>query len=152
MAKAVENTAMEIAGPIAERLGMYVVDTEFKKEGKEWFLRIYIDKENGVTIEDCEAFSRLFSDEIDKADPIEQNYCLEVSSPGADRVLKKEREFLYYIGREVEVKLYQAVNGQKEFTGILRGFQDKTAQIETADGLIQVQQSQAVYIRLAFAF
>lgn len=152
MAKEIENTVLNIAEPIAKQFDLYIVDVEFKKEGNDWYLRIFIDKENGVGIDDCENVSRAFSDAIDKLDPIEQNYCLEVSSPGADRKLKKEREFLYYIGREVEVKLYKAMDTVKEFTGVLKGYEDKKAYIEIGEKIVEIEQSQAVYIRLAFKF
>lgn len=152
MSKQIEQIVMSIAQPIAQDMGVYVVDIEFKKESKDWFLRIYIDKDGGVSIDDCEQLSRRFSDEIDKTDPIEQNYCLEVSSPGADRKLQKEREFLYYLGRNVDVKLYQAIDGNKKFSGVLKSFSDKTAVIDCGGKLMEVAQNQAVYIRLAFTF
>lgn len=150
MANSTENKVMALAEPIARAAGVDIIDIEFKKEGKDWFLRVYLDKEGGVSIDDCETVSRSLSDVLDAEDPIEQNYCLEVSSPGADRILKKEREFLYYIGRAVDVKLYKAADGKKEFSGTLAGYQDKTAQIVCDGQTIDVPLSEAAYIRLSF--
>ena len=150
MANKTEDIVLAMAEPIAADDGIYIVDVEFKKEAKQWFLRVYIDKEGGVSIDDCERVSRRLSDALDAADPIEQNYCLEVSSPGADRILKKEREFLYYIGREVDVKLYRATDGEKEFSGVLAGYQNKTATIEVKGQTREIPLSEAAYIRLSF--
>lgn len=152
MANQTEITVLEMTERIAKQFDVYVVDVEYKKEGKEWYLRIALDKEGGIGIDDCENVSRALSDELDEKDPIKEAYCLEVSSPGVDRKLKKEREFLYYLGREVDVKLYKAMDGKKEFRGILKGFADKTAQIEVDGQEISVTTAEAVYIRLAFDF
>lgn len=152
MANQTEITVLETAESIAEQYGAYVVDVEYKKEGKEWYLRVALDKEGGIGIDDCENVSRALSDALDESDPIKDPYCLEVTSPGVDRKLKKEREFLYYIGREVDVKLYKAQDGKKEFRGILKGFADKTAQIEVDEKVTAVNTAEAVYIRLAFDF
>ena len=150
MAKGIENEIMRIAEPVAQEMGYYLVDVEYKKEGSERFLRLYIDKDGGVGINDCEAYSRAVEVKIYEADPIEENYCLEVSSPGADRVLKTERDFNYYIGRDVEVKLYSSINGKKEFSGKLSGYKDSTALIEADGEIIKIPVKSAVYIRLEF--
>ena len=122
--------------PIAERLSLKIYDVEFVKEGEEYYLRVYIDKENGVTIDDCEAASRALSDELDKEDFISEAYILEVSSPGLGRTLKKERHYLNSLGQEVEIKTYKPVDGLKEFTGILKDYKDNTAVIETDAGVM----------------
>lgn len=152
MANQTEITVLAIAEDIAREYGAYVVDVEYKKEGKEWYLRVALDKEGGIGIDDCENVSRALSDVLDEKDPIKDPYCLEVTSPGVDRKLKKEREFLYYLGREVDVKLYKAMDGKKEFRGILKDFADKTAQIEVDGKITPIELSEAVYIRLAFDF
>lgn len=152
MANQTEITVLTIAEDIAENHNVYVVDVEYKKEGKDWVLRVALDKDGGIGIDDCETFSRALSDVLDEKDPIKEPYCLEVTSPGVDRKLKKEREFLYYIDREVEVKLYKPVSGKKEFRGILKGFADKTAQIEVSGEILSIAAADAVYIRLAFDF
>lgn len=147
-ASKIEETALKLGEKIAEEQGVYIVDVEYSKG----VLCYYIDKEGGVGIDECETFSRAVEPVLDDEDPIDGEYSLEVSSPGVDRKLKKEREFLYYTGREVEVKLYAAWDGIKEYEGVLRGFHDKTAVIETEDGELEQPLKDAVYIRLKFVF
>ncbi|MBP5310352.1 MAG: ribosome maturation factor RimP [Lachnospiraceae bacterium] len=129
-----EARTEELMTPIAERLSLKIYDVEFVKEGQDYYLRVYIDKEGGVTIDDCEAASRALSDELDKEDFISEAYILEVSSPGLGRTLKKERHFLNSLGEEVEIKTFKPVDGLKEFTGILTDYRDGTAIIETEAG------------------
>ena len=150
MAGSLENKIFKAADPIAEELGFYVVDAEYKKEGDNKVLRVYIDKKGGIGIDECEIFSRRFEEEFDKLDAINEAYTLEISSPGVDRVLKTEREFNYYIGREVEIKMYKAVEEKKEFTGILKNYSDKMATIIVDGKDITINVSEAVYIRLYF--
>ncbi len=112
-----------------EKSGLELYNVEFVKEGRDWFLRVYIDKisaaeEEYVSTEDCEKVSRFLSDELDRLDPIEQNYYLEVSSPGMDRALLTQRHYDKYAGRLVEVKLYKAASGSKNFEGVLVGLID----------------------------
>ncbi|MGN0183295.1 MAG: ribosome maturation factor RimP [Candidatus Ornithomonoglobus sp.] len=147
-ASKIEETALKLGEKIAEEQEVYIVDVEYAKN----VLCYYIDREGGVGIDECEAFSRAVELALDEKDPIEGEYSLEVSSPGVDRKLKKEREFLYYTGREVEVKLYAARDGVKEYEGVLKGYHDKTAVIETAAGEIEQPIKDAVYIRLKFVF
>ena len=152
MANATELKALEKGEMIAEKQGVYVVDVSYKKEGDTYSLCYYIDKEGGVGIDECEAFSKAVEELLDADDFIENEYTLEVSSPGADRKLVKDREFAYYIGREVDVKLYKAENGVKEFTGVLKDYKDKTAFIELDGEIKEIPAKQAVYIRLSFKF
>lgn len=152
MKNSVEVLVLEMAEPIAEELGVYVVDVSSKKEDSQRYLRIFIDKEGGVSLDDCEAFSRRIEPVLDEKDPIAEAYSLEVSSPGADRKLETDREFNYYTGREVDVKLYKAIDGKKEFSGILESYADKTAAISVDGEVINVKTSEAVYIRLHFEF
>ena len=107
MAK-VTDTVAQLALPYVEAAGCTLWDVEYVKEAGEWFLRVYIDKADGISIEDCEAVSRPLSDKLDEADPIEGSYTFEVSSAGADRVLKKPEHFAQFQGAEVEVRLYRA--------------------------------------------
>lgn len=123
MAKVTDIVAA-LASPIAASAGCSIWDVEYVKEAGTWFLRIYIDKEGGISIDDCEAVSRPLSDALDEADPIEGSYTLEVSSAGADRVLKKPEHFIQFQGAEAEVKLYRPRDGRKSFVGLLRGQQD----------------------------
>ena len=120
MAKVSDLTAA-LAGPIAAENGCTLWDVEYVKEAGDWYLRVYIDKEGGVSIQDCEAVSRPLSDALDEADPIEGSYILEVSSAGADRALKKPEHFRRFLGSQVDVKLYRAREGRKELTGTLLG-------------------------------
>ena len=123
MAK-VTDTVAALALPVVEGAGCALWDVEYVKEAGQWFLRVYIDKEGGVSIDDCEAVSRPLSDLLDEADPIEGSYTFEVSSAGADRALKKPEHFARFLGEEVEVKLYRPREGRKEFVGRLKGFED----------------------------
>ncbi len=150
MANQTEMLVLELSEPVAEKMGVYVVDVSYKKEKDGWFLRLFIDKEGGVGIDDCEAFSKAVEEELDRTDPIPNNYCLEVSSPGVERKLVKDREFSYYIGREVDVKLYEPIDGKKEFCGILKDYEDKTVTISTGDTDVKFEKQQAVYVKLHF--
>lgn len=148
MANKIENIALELGEATAQEQGVYIVDVSYAGG----VLCYYIDKENGVSIDECEAFSRAVEFVLDKEDIIDSEYSLEVSSPGVDRKLKKEREFLYYKGREVEVKLYASRNGEKEFSGILENYCDKTAFIGYNGETVEIPVKDAVYIRLKFVF
>lgn len=150
MASAIENKVLEIADEVADKLKFSVVDAEYKKEGSTKVLRIFIDKDGGIGINECETFSREFEQYFDTLDVIKEAYTLEISSPGVDRTLKKEREFLHYIGRKVSVKLYKAMDSLKEFDGILVGFKDKTASISYNEKILEIPVVEAVYIKLYF--
>lgn len=135
--------------------------TEFVKEGQDWYLRVYLDKldpssEDGygtMGTDDCEQISRYLSEQLDREDPIKQNYFLEVSSPGLDRPLLKEKDFLRFLGSEVEVKLYKALDGKKFYTGTLTGYRDGTVTLTDEKGKeITLQQSDAAKINLAVVF
>lgn len=143
---------MKIGDRVAEPLGMSVIDAQFVKEDGKQILRIFIDKEGGVGINDCEEFSRIFSDEIDKDDPISTEYLLEVSSPGVDRKLKSEREFLHYIGAKVDVKLYEKLHGKKEFTGILKSMEGDKISFECDKEIIEINIKDAAFVKLHFEF
>ena len=129
MAKVTDAVAA-LALPVVEGAGCALWDVEYVKEAGSWFLRVYIDKEGGVSIDDCEAVSRPLSDLLDEADPIEGSYTFEVSSAGADRPLKKPEHFARFQGEEVEVKLYRPKEGRKEFVGRLRGYEDGCVTLE----------------------
>lgn len=150
MANKTEIQALNAGEKTAEQQGVYIVDVTYKKSDDGYSLCYYIDKDGGIGIDECEAFSKAVEQVLDELDFIETNYTLEVSSPGADRQLTKEREFLYYIGREVDVKLYKAENGRKEFSGTLTDFKDGKAFIETEDETMEIAAKQAIYIRLKF--
>ena len=120
MAKLTDVVA-QLAQPIVEQAGCTLWDVEYVKEAGEWFLRVYIDKEGGVDINDCEAVSRPLSDLLDEADPIQGSYTFEVSSAGLDRPLKKPEHFAACAGQQVDVRFYRPVDGRKEYTGALVG-------------------------------
>ena len=142
--------AFETGDKVAEKLGCFLVDAEFVKEGMDNFLRLYIDKEGGVGIDECETFSNEFGALYDAIDPISEEYFLEVSSPGVDRILKTEREFEYFCGREVSVKLYAPLNGKKEFDAVLIGFDGKNVIVKTESEEVSFPKKDAAFVRLAF--
>ena len=125
-----EAKATAMLEPICAANGVEIYDVEYVSEAGEWYLRAYIDKEGGVTINDCEAVSRAFSDALDADDFIEDAYYLEVSSPGLGRTLKKDSHLEKSIGMEVELKTYKPIDKVKEFSGILKGFNDKEITVE----------------------
>ena len=137
--------------PIIEANHFELVDVEWVREGSNWYLRAYIDKEGGITVDDCELVSRAFGDILDEKDYIEENYIFEVSSPGLDRPLKKEKDFARSLGKEVEIKLYKAINKEKEFIGTLKSYDKDTVTIELDDeGEMTFKRSDIAVIRLAF--
>ncbi len=137
--------------PILEQGNYELVDVEFVKEAGNWYLRVYADKEGGITVDDCEIISRALSDILDEQDYIEESYILEVSSPGLGRPLKKEKDFVRSMGQEVEVHLYKAQNKQKVFEGILEAFDQDSVTISLEDGTqMQFARSDISLIRLAF--
>ncbi len=126
----VTQSVTELIEPGLLANGLELVDVEFKKEGKNWILRIYIDREGGVTLADCQKVSRLAGDIIEVEEVIEPVYTLEVSSPGLNRVLKKEKDFLKYSGKKIYVQCHAPMDGRKKFTGILTGFIDQSIHLE----------------------
>ena len=141
MAKLTDAVAA-LALPIVEAAGCTLWDVEYVKEAGTWFLRVFIDREGGVSIDDCEAVSRPLSDLLDEADPIEGSYTFEVSSAGADRALKKPEHFAAFLGEEVEVKLYRPREGRKEFVGVLKGYEigDVTLDVNGAETRFSKQE------------
>ena len=147
-----EMRTEQLLAPIAEQHGVEIYDVEYVKEGSEWYLRAYIDKPEGVTINDCEKVSRALSDALDAEDYIEDAYILEVSSPGLGRTLKKDRHLEKSLGKDVEIKTYKPVDKQKEFSGLLRAFDAKTVTIESETGERVFNRSEIALIRLALDF
>ena len=139
--------------PLMEEYRFELVDVEYVKEAGNWYLRAYIDKEGGFTVDDCETVSRRLSDWLDKEDFIEGSYILEVSSPGLGRPLKKEKDFVRNKGKEVDIKLYKAIDRQKDFTGILTDFDKDTVTITMGDGeTVVFDKADIALIRLSFDF
>jgi ribosome maturation factor RimP len=140
----------KLAQPIAERLGLELWDVEFVKEGASWFLRIFIDKQGGVSLNDCEAFSHAIDGPLDEADPIEQQYYLEVSSPGIERELRRDRHFESSVGQAVKMRLIRPdENGVRELAGRLVGFDGSLITIDNGEGLISVKRSETAFVRLS---
>src|SRR5690625_4287195 len=124
MSTNIKTTAEELLQPIIDKEQLELVDIEYVKEGRDWFLRVYIDKVDGVTIDECEYVSKLLSDKLDEVDLIPGHYYLEVSSPGVERPLKTKEDFIKNINRNVYVNLYVHINGIQEYEGILIDFSD----------------------------
>ena len=129
------------------------MDVEYVKEGSNWYLRAYIDKPGGITVNDCEVVSRRLSDILDEEDYIDDAYILEVSSPGLGRPLKKEKDYKRSLGKLIEIRTYRMIEKKKEFTGVLKEYDEKTVTIEEEDGTIKTfDKSEIALIRLAFDF
>jgi len=148
-----EARTEELITPILERMNFELVDVEFVKEGGIWYLRAYIDKEGGITVNDCEAVAREMNEILDREDYVEESYTFEVSSPGLGRPLKKEKDYVRSMGKELEIRTYRAINREKEFYGILKAYDDNTVTIETETGEELVfEKKDIALIRLAFDF
>lgn len=147
--KSTVEVVYDLCAPVAERMRFEIWDIRFEKEGASWFLRVFIDKEGGITIDDCEAFSRTIDAMLDEADPIEQSYYLEVSSPGLDRELIKPEHFARYLGSLVDVRTIRPVDGMRDFTGTLTGYEDGQAFVKLDDGeTYTFKKADTAFIRL----
>jgi ribosome maturation factor RimP len=156
MSDNVQERVERLAIPIVEELSLELVDVEFKKEGKNWYLRVYIDREPSVDLDDCSSVSEKLSEALDSQDPIEQAYYLEVSSPGAERPLKKEKDLHGAVGKQVHVTTYAPINGEKAFEGKLTEF-DGTAltidiKVKTRVVTMSIPYDKVAKARLAIVF
>lgn len=147
-----ETKTEELLQPIAEANQVEIYDVEYVKEGNEWFLRAYIDKEGGVDINDCVAVSRVLSDKLDEEDFIDEAYTLEVSSPGLGRTLKKDRHLEKSLGEEVEIKTYKPMEKCKEFAGILKAFDTDSITLDIEGTEKVFTRADIAVIRLALDF
>ena len=148
-----EAKTEQLVMPLMQQHNYELVDVEYVREGSNWFLRIFIDKEGGITIDDCELVSRALSDLLDVNDYIPDAYILEVSSPGLGRQLKKDKDFKRSIGEVVEIKLYKAINKQKDFEGVLKAFDEETLTLEMDDlSEVVFKRSEIAMVRLAIDF
>ncbi len=138
--------------PVVESLGCTLWDVEFVREGGEWFLRLYLDKEGGVSINDCEAVSRAIDPILDEKDPIEQSYRFEVCSAGLERVLKRPSDFEKFLGADVLVKLYRPKNGVKEFPSVLKGYEDGNVTVEYGRQTLTFEKNEVALVRLRATF
>jgi ribosome maturation factor RimP len=150
--KRIEDIVAEFAEPIVAGYSFELVDVEFIKEGTNWYLRIYIDKPGGITIDDCQTVSQEISDVMDEKDPINQSYFLEVSSPGLDRPLKKDSDFEKFKGELVEVKVYKPIDGRKIFEGELIGLIDEKIIIKIDDKNTEFERDQVAVVRRVIKF
>ncbi|MBS5646176.1 MAG: ribosome maturation factor RimP [Lachnospiraceae bacterium] len=148
-----EQKTEELIMPLIEQHQFELVDVEYVKEGGNWYLRAYIDKPGGITVDDCELVSRALSDLLDEHDFIEDAYILEVSSPGLGRPLKKDKDFARSIGEEVDVKTFRAIQHQKDFTGILKAYDKEKIVLELEGGEeMAFARADIALVRLAFDF
>lgn len=142
--------------PILDEIGLELVDIEYVKEGRDYFLRVFVDKEAGIDIEECGIVSEKLSEKLDEVDPIPHNYFLEVSSPGAERPLKKDKDFLNAIGKNVFIKTYEPIDGEKTFEGLLTDFNGETVKVEvkikTRKKSIEIPYAKIANARLAVTF
>ena len=151
--EAVEARAEALVQPIVDENGFELVDVEYVREAGNWYLRAYIDKPGGITVDDCETVSRAFEVKLDEEDLIPDAYILEVSSPGLGRPLKKEKDYIRAMGKEIEIHTYRPVEKEKEFFGILRAYDRDSVTIETEEGKeIQFPKKELALIRMAIDF
>lgn len=153
----IKDIVTDVVASFLEENKLELYNVEFLKEGKDWFLRIYIDKaqnaeEQYISSDDCEMVSRFLNEELDKLDPIEQNYYLEVSSPGMDRELLEQKHFDRYVGELVEVSLYKPINGKKKLEGELIGLADKIITIKIEEEELNLPQDEVAKVRLVVVF
>ncbi|MEA3423927.1 MAG: ribosome maturation factor RimP [Bacillota bacterium] len=150
----VSQIVSEKITPFLEEKNYELVDIEFVKEGPHRYLRVYIDKEGGVSLDDCQAVSTFLNQRLDEIDPIEENYYLEVSSPGIERALKKDSDFIKFKGKKIKIKLYQTINGQKTIIGILVDYVDKQIIVdsEQVENNIVIPRDKAASVKLIAEF
>ena len=142
----------ELITPILDRCGFELVDVEYVREGSSWYLRAYIDKPGGITVNDCELVAREMNDILDREDYVDDTYIFEVSSPGLGRPLKKEKDFKRSLGSEVEIRTYRPIEHEKEFYGILKAYTEDTVTVEREEGEMVFEKKDIALIRLAFDF
>lgn len=147
-----EKRTEELVLPLVEAHGFELVDVEYVKEAGNWYLRGYIDKPGGITVNDCEAVSRIFSDRLDEDDFIEDSYIMEISSPGLDRPLKKDKDFARSMGKAVEIRTYRPIDRQKEFSGVLTAYDDNSVTIDEDGNLRTFDRKEIALIRLMIEF
>lgn len=138
----------DIAQPIAESLGLMLWDVRFQKEGANWYLRIFIDKDGGVSMDDCVNMSHAMDEPLDALDPIEQSYSLQVSSPGIERDLIRDEHFLRYIGSDIMLRLPRAIDGRREFAGVLEKYEDGKLTVTGDDFSFTVDKKETSWVRL----
>ena len=149
MAK-IEDKVENLIKTKVQELGYNLYDVEYVKEGKDHFLRVYIDKDNGITLDDCEIVSNGITEILDNADYIKEQYFLEVSSPGVERILKKDKHLKSNIGANVQVKLFKPLDGKKQYEGILKDFDSDNIKIETSSQILEIERQNIGQIKTIF--
>lgn len=153
MSRQVIEAVEKITLPILESEGLELVEIEYKKEGQQWFLRVFINREDRpIGLDDCSRVSEKLSDALDEVDPIPRAYILEVSSPGAERPLKKEKDFIRAVGKHVHVTTYEPIAGQKVFEGVLVSYDGKMMVIEENKRRYEIPKEKVAKARLAIVF
>ena len=147
----IENLIEKIVQDIVAGSAIELVDVEYIKE-REWYLRIFLDKEGGIEIEDCHSVSEQLEAKLEELDPIKESYYLEVSSPGLDRALRKDRDFIRHIGDKIEISTFKPLNGEKKFVGILKYLQDGTISIDVDGVEVNIPRDQTKQVRLYLDF
>ena len=150
--KKVTDIVREMAQPIVEQNGCTLWDVEYVREAGQWYLRVYIDKEGGVNILDCEAISRPLSDALDEADPIETSYTFEVASAGAERPLKRPSDFEQFMGSPIVLKTYKPHDGRKEFSGDLVGYDNGVVEMKIGNETLRFEKDEIALVRLRCDF
>ena len=148
----ITDQVWEFSEPVVQSLGCSLWDVEYVREGGEWFLRLYIDKEGGVSINDCEAVSRAIDPILDEKDPIEQSYRFEVCSAGLERVLKRPSDFEQFLGADILVKLYRPKNGVKEYPCVLKGYENGAVTVEYGKETLTFEKNEVALVRLRATF
>ncbi|MCL6558532.1 MAG: ribosome maturation factor RimP [Firmicutes bacterium] len=148
----IDELVGQLALPVVQEAGLELVDVEFVKEGGRWYLRLFIDKPGGIELDDCQRVSEKIDRLLDERDPIPQSYVLEVSSPGLERPLKKPADYERYAGRLAQITTFAPIEGQKKFTGHLKGLREKNVVLEVKDTEVVIPLEQVVSARLALEF
>ncbi len=146
--RSISEVVEALARPVVEGLGLILWDVEYLKEGGQWYLRLYLDKEDGVSIEDCEAVSRALDPILDREDPIDDAYIFEVASAGAERTLKRPSDFAAYVGHLVELRTFKPKDGAKQFLGNLMGEENGAVTIEVDGSPITFEKNEIALVRL----
>ena len=149
--EAVEEFVSSVVEGVIAGTELELVDVDYVRE-RDWYLRVYLDKPGGIDLDDCQMVSEKLSAALDEKDPIAENYLLEVSSPGLDRVLKKDKDFIRYNGRDVDIQLFKPIDGSKQYTGTLQGFTDNTVEFVINGESVTFERSSIAQIRLHLDF
>lgn len=150
--KKINDVIAELARPAAEAAGVELWDVEYVREAGQWYLRVYIDHPNGISIDQCEAVSRMLDPILDEADPVEESYIFEVASAGAERPLKRPSDFDKFMGAPVLVKLYKALDGKKEYPGVLSGYDNGRVTISIDGNELAFEKNDIALTRLRIEF